>query len=208
MQMTFRNFDTHGMNATPDQQLSLEAAWKAALQFAQQPEDWLVLTGPVGCGKTHLAASIANYRLQQGQPAVFVVVPDLLDHLRSSFAPESPMTYDVLFDSIKNAPLLILDDLGAQSTTPWALEKLFQLINHRYNGRLPTVITTSLNRSGLAGISKALASRVGHSRVSNTIPLSAPDYRMGEDSLSPEQESGGVGPARSSLKRARLRPPR
>ena len=142
--MTFQRFDTSGMNATRNQQDTLKAAYQSALQFAREPQDWLVLTGPVGAGKTHLAAAIANYQVQQGNPVSFLVVPDLLDHLRSTFAPESQVTYDELFDKMRNAPLLILDDLGTQSTTPWAQEKLFQLLNHRYNGRLPTVITTSL----------------------------------------------------------------
>ena len=51
---------------------------------------------------------------------------------------------DELFDTVRDTPLLVLDDLGTQSGTPWAQEKLFQLLNHRYNGRLPTIITTNL----------------------------------------------------------------
>ena len=82
----------------------------------KSPEGWLVFLGPSGCGKTHLAAAIANYRLSQGQPALFVVVPDLLDHLRSCYDPQSAMSYDELFEQVKQAPLVILDDLGMQSS--------------------------------------------------------------------------------------------
>ncbi|HEX9922165.1 MAG TPA: ATP-binding protein, partial [Anaerolineae bacterium] len=42
---------------------------------------------------------------------------------------------------VRRSSLLILDDLGTESATPWAEEKLYQLFNHRYNARLPTVIT-------------------------------------------------------------------
>ncbi len=202
-QMTFQRFDTSGMNATRNQQDTLKAAYQSALQFAREPQDWLVLTGPVGAGKTHLAAAIANYQVQQGNPVSFLVVPDLLDHLRSTFAPESQVTYDELFDKMRNAPLLILDDLGTQSTTPWAQEKLFQLLNHRYNGRLPTVITTSLNRSGFTQISQALASRLGDPRVSQVIPIEAPDYRMGEPDPGQESRSGASAPRRSYTRRPR-----
>ena len=67
----------------------------------------------------------------------------LLDHLRGAYSPNSATTYDQRFDQIRNHPLLILDDLGTESATAWAKEKLYQLFNHRYNARLPTVITTS-----------------------------------------------------------------
>jgi DNA replication protein DnaC len=117
-------------------------------QFAKNPSGWLVLTGPSGSGKTHLAAAIANGCIERGIGAFFMVVPDLLDHLRSTYAPQNPVSYDQLFQQVRDAPVLILDDLGAESSTPWAEEKLFQLLNHRFNARLPTVFTlrVSLDR--------------------------------------------------------------
>jgi len=72
-----------------------------------------------------------------------VMVPDLLDHLRATFNPNSAVSYDRRFEEIRNAELLVLDDLGTQATTPWAREKLYQLFTHRYVGRLPTVITSA-----------------------------------------------------------------
>ncbi len=142
--MTFDNFDWKRVNLPPEQRENLKKAFDTALDFAKSPEGWLVLQGVTGCGKTHLAAAIANYRLKEGKPVKFEVVPDFLDHLRSTFSPESKVTYDQLFEEVKNAPLLILDDFGEQSTTPWAQEKLYQIINYRYNARLATVITTRL----------------------------------------------------------------
>jgi DNA replication protein DnaC len=128
---------------------SLDAAHQAAWSFAGAPEGWLVLAGVVGCGKTHLAAAIKNERDEHGLQTLFKTVPDLLDYLRATYAPDSNVTYDRGFDAIRNAEVLILDDYGAHSSTPWAEEKLFQLLNHRFNARLPTVITTNqpLDRS-------------------------------------------------------------
>ncbi len=114
----------------------MEEAFRAAHGYAEKPEGWLLLQGPYGAGKTHLAAAIANYRDSQGYPVMFVVVPDLLDHLRATFSPDSTTTYDQRFEELRSAPLLVLDDLGTQATTPWVREKLYQLFNHRYNAAL------------------------------------------------------------------------
>jgi DNA replication protein DnaC len=80
---------------------------------------------------------------------IFAVVPDLLDWLRVSFSPENSATFDEQFEKVRTVPLLVLDDLGSQSTTHWAQEKLFQLLNYRYNAALPTVITTNATVSQL-----------------------------------------------------------
>ena len=66
---------------------------------------------------------------------------ELMDYLRYTFSPESKVTYDRVFEEVKNAPLLILDDLGTESATPWAQEKLSQLLGHRYVAASPTVVT-------------------------------------------------------------------
>ena len=172
--MTFDNFNREGLNPLPEQRENLKEAFRLAFEFAKSPDGWLIFAGFNGCGKTHLAAAIANYRLKEGNPVKFVVVPDLLDHLRSTFSPESPVTYDQLFEEVKNAPLLILDDLGKQSTTPWAEEKLYQIINHRYNYQLPTVFTTNCS---LDEISSPISSRFADPKISVVWNITAPDYR-------------------------------
>ncbi|GAG12281.1 unnamed protein product, partial [marine sediment metagenome] len=139
--MTFDSFDWKRVNLPLEQRQNLEEAFRLALDFAKSPDGWLVFQGVNGCGKTHLAAAIINYRYQNKKPALFIVVPDFLDHLRSTFSPESKISYDQLFESVKGTPLLVLDDFGEQTTTPWAQEKLYQVINYRYNARLSTVIT-------------------------------------------------------------------
>ena len=172
--MTFDNFKLDRVNLPEEQQENLKKAFDEALEFAKSPDGWLVLCGVTGCGKTHLAVAIANYRLKKGKPAKFVVVPDFLDHLRSTFSPESKVSYDQLFEEVKNTPLLILDDLGEQTSTPWAQEKLFQVINHRYNARSATVITT---RCTTEEIDDPISSRMIDQYFSNFFNITAPDYR-------------------------------
>ncbi len=172
-QMTFETYGRRS-NLPLEQQENLKKASDLAHEFAKSPEGWLVFSGGVGCGKTHLASAIANYRYQNKKPALFVVVPDFLDHLRSTFSPESKTSYDRLFESIKSSPLLILDDFGQQSTTPWAQEKLYQMINHRYNSRMPTVITTTASTEEL---DSPISSRFVDPKLSMIFHIMAPDYR-------------------------------
>jgi DNA replication protein DnaC len=101
---TLEGFDPEGRgNLTPDQEQSLAQALQAAREFAEDPDGWLVLTGPYGCGKTHLAVAIANAQIAVG--ALFVNVPDLLDHLRASYSPDAREGYDERFATVRDAPM-------------------------------------------------------------------------------------------------------
>ncbi|MEE8162425.1 MAG: ATP-binding protein, partial [Anaerolineae bacterium] len=172
--MTFQSFKSEGVGLNTQKRENLRRAYERAKHFAQESVGWLVLKGGYGCGKTHLAAAISNYRIANGQPVLFVVVPDLLDHLRATYAPTSEVSYDERFEEVRTAPLLILDDLGTQSSTPWAQEKLYQILNYRYNARLPTVITT--NRE-LEEIDLRLRSRLVDPDLTEIIGIKAPDFR-------------------------------
>ena len=173
-QMRFDNFDWRRINLPPQQRESLENVYRLAMNYAKSPESWLVFQGVTGSGKTHLASAIVNYCYDAMQPALFIVVPDFLDHLRSTFSPESKVSYDQLFERVKTAPLLIMDDFGEQSTTPWAREKLYQVINYRYNAQLPTVITA---RGSLDEIDSPISSRLAHPKITVVWNIIVPDYR-------------------------------
>jgi DNA replication protein DnaC len=157
-------------------QNNLENVFRAAQDFAESPRGWLVMMGTYGCGKTHLAAAIGNYRKGMGDDPIFVVVPDLLDHLRATFSPASNVSYDEMFNRVKGASVLILDDLGTQSATPWAREKLYQIFNERYNAKLPTLITMSGN---LDDLDARIRSRMLDGRLCAIYEIMAPSYRGG-----------------------------
>jgi len=172
---TFENFDYLRVELPQEERQNLEMAYVLAKEFAEQPEGWIVFQGLNGCGKTHLAAAIANHRIALQEPVLFLVVSDLLDYLRSAFGPESRISYSKSFEEIKKHPLLILDDYGEQGSTPWARSKLFQLMNYRYNARLPMVLTTAL---ALDDIEPRVIARLADPRVGTVFNIMAPHYNL------------------------------
>ena len=174
-EQTFSNWDDRqGENLTAEDRHSLEKALKTAIEYARSPQGWLVFTGPYACGKTHLAAAIANSRADLGQPPMLIGISNLLDHLRATFSSNSPVSLDRRFEEIRSAPLLILDALGEQSPTPWANEKLFQLIDYRHLNKLPSVMTTA---KYLDELDPRILSRVQDTRLCTVCAITAPGYR-------------------------------
>jgi DNA replication protein DnaC len=168
---TFDTFD-HEIRGIDD-------AFAAAVDYAHDPQGWLFLHGKCGCGKTHLAVAIAHHVMATKQTGVlFTVVPDLLDHLRATFDPANGVAYDDRFNAIRNSQLLILDDLGTENATPWAREKLFQIINHRYNEQLPTVITSNQDfKNDARRIEERILSRILDTRLTRFVSIDAEDFR-------------------------------
>ena len=165
---TFDTINPEGIAQDADSRVMFAEACRAAAEYAESPTGWLVLVGPNGSGKTHLAAAIANHCIKSEQVVFFMHVPDLLDHLRATYAPSSELTYSDLYMQVVEAPLLILDGLGAHSSTPWAEEKLQQVINHRFNAELPTIVTTASDLAELEPYIRSRLQTVGLSRVIHT----------------------------------------
>lgn len=152
----------------------VRAAYTRCMEYARGPQGWLFLFGSFGCGKTHLAAAIANEAVKRELETIWTVVPDLLDYLRSTFGPSSEVAYDQRFEHVRNVPLLVLDDLGTESATAWAREKLFQIINHRYNSRLPTVVTSNQD---LDRLDPRIRSRLNDVALCYPLLIAASDFR-------------------------------
>lgn len=147
---TFASFD---LSAAP----RMRPAYEAAVQMADGSwSHWcLVLSGPYGCGKTHLAYAAANYRWNEGSAFRMISAPGLMQQLKNSIDEKrlsiethAPMAYgpeDWAKVYGETTALLILDDFGAQQDTEWATAQLFGILNARYDRSLPTFLTTNLS---------------------------------------------------------------
>ena len=119
----------------------VQEAVQLSVTYSTHPQGWLLFVGPCGCGKTHLAAAIANQRLDSDEAVFFTTVPDFLDMLRAALV--SPERYTRFYTWVREVDLLVLDDLGAQQPSAWSNEKLLQLLDYRATLALPTISTVS-----------------------------------------------------------------
>ncbi|HEX3050410.1 MAG TPA: ATP-binding protein, partial [Aggregatilineaceae bacterium] len=168
-----------------NEQQNLQNAFQTAVAYAKSPQGWLVFLGKNGCGKTHLAAAIANYRQHRGDSVILMTVPDLLDYLRAAFSGGTAISLDKRFRELETVSLLILDQLDLRNATPWALEKIRQLADHRYLSRLPTLFTTT---QPIEDIDPMLQSRLLDKRSCRLIAILAPDYRGGDSAGQPKRQ--------------------
>lgn len=152
----------------------------------------LVLYGPTGCGKTHLAVSVMRERKRnsiqalidmewnpdreyRSEKSLFITVPDLLLEIRSSFQEGAEKTEKDVINHYAAIPFLVLDDLGSEKTSEFAITTLYIIIDRRDRELLPTVITTNLAPQE---IEERLSARIS-SRMAGwkNIKINMPDYR-------------------------------
>lgn len=110
----------------------------------------LILVGNNGVGKTHLACSIANELIKNGMPIIYGTLINLLAELRNSYDADNNISEMEIIKLYEKVDLLIIDDLGKEKPSEWGLEKLFTIINSRYENNLPVIITTNYNQNSLA----------------------------------------------------------
>ena len=149
----------------------LQDAYRAAQQLASGELNlWLTLISETNRGKTHLAAAICRAWLERGVPARYAYVPLLLDEIRRGYQ-VGDGSYESRFDAFLNVPLLVLDDLGVEHSTPWVQEKLDTIVDYRMMHDLALVVTT--NKS-LSELSPRIVSRLR--RNGRIITIAAPEH--------------------------------
>lgn len=169
--LDFASYDpTHNPHA-----LQAAQAWTEDSARASLP--WLLLYGGMGSGKTHLLAAAFNALMAQGRYPLYTLVPALLDHVREGLDDEKkPGEYGARFRAVREAPILILDDLGAEKRSEWSDELLFKLLDYRYRQELPTAVASNLIP---ADLELRIASRLQDRSLSVALLMSGPDYRLG-----------------------------
>lgn len=150
-----RTFET--FEITKDNQKAYTMAKKYADSFENlmpkrgQPEpgrNGIFIAGPAGTGKTHIAAAIANQLIHKGRPVICMTMIDLLARIRKTFNRDGTDESAVL-SLYKTVPLLIIDDIGKEPPTEWAISTIYNIINGRYEAYLPTIVTTNYDDKAL-----------------------------------------------------------
>ena len=109
----------------------------------------LYLTGSFGSGKTYLISALFNELAKQNVSSVIVYFPEFLRTLKSSFN-DIENSYNERFNYVKNAKLLLIDDIGAENLTTWGRDEILgTILQYRMQENLPTFFTSNLNMKEL-----------------------------------------------------------
>lgn len=142
-----------------------KALKRGAMAYAQKPEGWLLLCGQSGSGKTHLCTAVCRQRLLAGEQVRYMPWREQTAGLKA--AQDSEQRAQTL-RALKTAQILYIDDLYKSGSGPDGVSRptaadvgiAFELINYRYTGRLPTIISTEKTPQELVAIDEATGSRI------------------------------------------------
>ncbi len=208
---SFENYETD--NEIENVSREQLAAWNRSLaqakllvqsftaEFPVSNEHGLLLMGPCGVGKTHLAIAALKEIILRGHSGLFYDYRELLKEIQDSYNAESQATEMGVLEPVLQAEILVLDDIGSSKPSLWALETVGHVLNTRYNEKRVTLLTTNFLDTDTAANAAApapsprvvgmrapamedsLTERVGkriRSRLyemCRTVEIFAPDYR-------------------------------
>lgn len=169
---TFETFDLRSVNR------SVREAYEIAVTFSLPSKKGLLfISQNCGVGKTHLAAAIANRILASGQSVVFGTMPSLLSRVRDTYSNRD--SESEIIGLYQRCDLLVIDDFGKERVTDWVEDRVYEIINTRYERCLPLIMTTNLGISNIEDrypwSGKAITSRLNE--MTRGVLMNGDDYR-------------------------------
>jgi DNA replication protein DnaC len=158
-------------------------------------EQGLLLMGPVGVGKTHLAVSILKGLTERGISCMFYEFGSLLKEIQGSYNTATQSSELRVLAPVFLADVLVLDELGASKPTEWVRDTMNHIINTRYNDRRVTVFTTNYLDERRTDREETLEDRVGtrlRSRLfemCKTVSIAGDDFRKTFDRNRPVKQA-------------------
>jgi len=175
---TFENFEKKGLSP------ELLNAYNKSLEFAiKYPEvrKGLLFTGPVGTGKTHLAAAVANRLIENLYSVIFGNITDIITLIKTSYRKDSELTEaEIIKLFTDDTDVFIFDDLGKENTTENTSTLIYQIINRLYENEKLVIVTTNFTsaalRKKLGEKGEAIVSRLAE--MCEFIKVTGPDWRL------------------------------
>lgn len=170
LQRTFENFQVSKENKK-----AFEMSKRYVNSFEERADkgEGIAFVGSYGTGKTHLAGAILQEVLKQGKTGIFVTVPDLIQNIMTSW---DKGTERELINTIINCDLLVLDDIGAEVPKDWKQEKMYIIINKRYENMKPVLLTSNCSIEELeTSLGGRITSRLAE--MTHTVTITGDDFR-------------------------------
>lgn len=156
---SFANY--HAERGDRERAAVLDFAKRYAAGFSEGEDVGLILRGIPGSGKTHIAVAILHAVMERGFSGSYANFTDLLSRLRDSYNAGAREVEGELLRQVDDVDLLVLDDVGAESTSDWVRDRLYLIINRRYENARATIVTTNCDEAELeARIGPRTASRL------------------------------------------------
>lgn len=144
-----RTFDNFKVDSKNEKAYHNAKAYADNFEKFKERGEGIYFSGTNGTGKTHLAVAIALDLMKRGTPAICMTSNKMLQEIKRTYDSNRNISEYELLETYKGVDLLVIDDIGQENCTDWAIAQLYDIVNDRYERCLPTIVTTNLNETEL-----------------------------------------------------------